>query len=90
MLAIITTAQFKRDARRMARRGKDPGKLQAVINRLVNQESLEARHRDHKLTGNYQDYRECHIEADWLLVYRTTPTELYLVRMGTHADLFKE
>lgn len=71
-------------------RGKDPSKLQAVLNKLVNQEPLELRHRDHKLTGNYRDYRECHIESDWLLIYRTTGTDLYLVRTDTHSDLFKE
>ena len=74
----------------MGRRGKDPSKLQAVLDKLVNQESLEAHHRDHRLTGNYRDYRECHIESDWLLIYRTTATELSLVRTGTHSDLFKE
>ena len=74
----------------MGRRGKDLGKLQAVLHKLVNQEPLEAHYRDHRLTGNYRDYRECHIESDWLLIYRTTATELYLVRTGTHSDLFKE
>ena len=52
--------------------------------------ALPEKNKDHQLTGNYSGYRECHIEPDWLLVYKQTPGELQLYRTGTHSDLFKK
>jgi len=49
---------------------------------------LEEKHRDHKLSGNYINHRECHIEPDWLLIYRLIGKEIHFVRTGTHSDLF--
>jgi mRNA interferase YafQ len=73
----------------MFRRGKNPDKLEAIVRILAQELSLEPRHFDHKLSGEYEGRRECHIEPDWLLVYISTTTELILERTGTHADLFE-
>lgn len=62
--------------------------LQQTIDTLRIPAPLPAKNRDHNLSGNYSRYRECHIEPDWLLIYKQTETELLLDRTGTHADLF--
>lgn len=62
--------------------------LQQVIDTLRIPDALPVKNRDHNLSGNYYGYRECHIEPDWLLIYKQTDTELRLDRTGTHADLF--
>lgn len=82
------TAQFKRDAKLMAKRGKDLGKLRTPVESLVTDGSLDERYRDHALVGGYKGSRECHIEPDWLLIYERSASELILIRTGTHADLF--
>jgi len=56
---------------------------------LANELKLDFKHRDHPLIGNYKGFRECHIESDWLLVYKVTDEEIIFVRTGTHADLFR-
>ena len=72
------------------KRGYDLDKIKTVITALANGETLDAKHRDHLLTGNYGGYRECHIEPDWLLVYQIVGGQLilFLARTGTHSDLF--
>ena len=57
--------------------------------RLKSNEKLEAKYKDHSLTGNWKGYRDCHIEPDWLLLYKITATNLFLVRTGSHSDLFE-
>ncbi len=57
---------------------------------LIRETHLPIRYRDHKLRGNWLNHREAHIEPDWLLVYRIDGAELYLVRTGSHSDLFRE
>ncbi len=89
MRSIRRDTQFKRDVKRLQKRGKDLGKLKHVIGLLINAEKLEPKHRDHQLKGLIKDCRECHIEPDWLLIYRIEGSELCLVRTGSHADLFK-
>jgi len=90
MLILATTRQFEKSAKLMKKRGKDLSKLQKVVKTLIEQETLPEKYKDHKLTGNFRDYRECHIEPDWLLIYRITRTHLYLAQTGTHSDLFKK
>jgi mRNA interferase YafQ len=90
MRQVRRTGQFKRDVKRMEKRGKDFSALREVIQRLATGESLEPRHRDHPLLGGYAGSRECHVQADWLLIYERTEDELVLVRTGTHSDLFGE
>ncbi|MBR1559824.1 MAG: type II toxin-antitoxin system YafQ family toxin [Clostridia bacterium] len=92
MLRIEFTRRMKRDAKRMQRRGKDMGKLTAILDRLARREALDERHRDHQLSGALADFRECHIEPDWLLMYQVHEDVLILsaTATGTHADLFDE
>jgi mRNA interferase YafQ len=86
--SIQTTKLFEKDVIKAQKRGKDLAKLKFVINELVNNKVLPTKYKDHKLTGNYIGFKECHIEPDWLLVYKIANNILYLVRTGTHADLF--
>jgi mRNA interferase YafQ len=88
MRSIRRDTQFKRDVKRLLNRGKDMNKMKAIIDRLVHAQELPARTRDHPLKGTLKDCRECHIEGDWLLIYRIEGSELCLVRTGSHSDLF--
>ena len=85
------TNQFKKDLKLAKKQGKDLNKLYEVIDLLAKGERLEARYRDHALTGNYQETRECHIEPNWLLVYEHINDVLVLMlyRLGSHSELFK-
>jgi len=85
---IRRDTQFKRDVKRLIKRGKDSNKLKKIINLLVNAETLPQENTDHQLKGVLRDCRECHIEPDWLFIYRIEGSELCLVRTGSHADLF--
>ncbi|MFT5349615.1 MAG: mRNA interferase YafQ [Planctomycetota bacterium] len=89
MLQIREGSRFRRDVKRLQRRDKDIGKLRAVIIELTNERFLDERYREHPLTGDWVNYRDCHIEPDWLLLYRITDNELQLARTGSHSDLFK-
>ena len=72
----------------MLRRHADMEKLKTVVEYLVQEIELPASYKNHNLTGNYTQHQECHIEPDWLLIYRIEENELCLVRTGTHSDLF--
>ena len=86
------TNRMKRDVRRAKKRGKDMRKLIAVLALLQSGQSLPDKHHDHALGGNLRDFRECHIEPDWLLMYQLFEDRLILSAAvtGTHADLFGE
>jgi mRNA interferase YafQ len=83
-----TTNSFDRDVKRARKRGKDISKLKAVMSKLTHEETLEARHRDHKLRGSNKAIRECHIDPDWLLMYHYEGAFIIFERTGTHSDLF--
>ncbi len=87
---IQRTSQFKKDYKLAVKRGCDISKLQEVIVLLASGESLPEVYKDHPLHGNYIGYRECHVESDWLLVYKISKNLLILslYRLGTHSDLF--
>ncbi len=87
---IVPSNQFRKDLKLAAKRGYNMDKIKAVISALASGETLDAKYRDHLLTGNYGGFRECHIEPDWLLVYQINGTSLilFLSRTGTHSDLF--
>jgi mRNA interferase YafQ len=70
------------------RRGKDMTKLRELILLLIEGEPLPPRYKDHSLGGDWIHHRDCHIEPDWLLLYKIDGADLYLVRTGTHSDLF--
>jgi mRNA interferase YafQ len=88
MLKPAYTKQFAKDIKKMFKRGKSQEKIKKVLSKLVNEERLNARYKDHKLIGNFKGRRECHIEPDWLLIYKTTEDEIIFERTGTHSDLF--
>jgi mRNA interferase YafQ len=87
MRAPSYTHQFKKDVRRMLKQGKDPAKIKTVMASLIDEEPLAEFYRDHILAGTFKDRRECHIEPDWLLVYKLAGDEIIFERTGTHADL---
>ena len=88
MLTPVYTNQFEKDLKKMLRRGKDAEKLKAVISMLVDEIPLPQKYRDHVLLGNFKARRECHIEPDWLLMYRVSEDKIIFERTGTHSDLF--
>lgn len=90
MYRIRPSTKFQKDLKKVQKRGYDISLLTTVLNILANGESLPSKYRDHNLTGNYKECRECHITPDWLLIYEILDDELilYLTRTGTHSDLF--
>ena len=90
MLKLETTVQFRRDYKRMIKRGCKRELIEKVIDTLLEEKALDPKHRDHELKGNYVGFRECHIQPDWLLVYMVDKDRLILTasRTGTHSDLF--
>ncbi len=90
MLTPIFTRQFNKDIKRMQKRGKNSEKIKIIVRSLIAEESLDPIHRDHKLIGNRHGRRECHIESDWLLIYKKEEGRLIFERTGTHSDLFQK
>ncbi len=90
MLEIVLSNQFKKDLKLAAKRGYKLELLEEAVDKIASNVKLEDKYRDHALTGNYVGFRECHIQSDWLLVYRIENTELilFLSRTGSHSDLF--
>lgn len=90
MLTIRYEKTFKKDFKRIIKRGYNIRLLEDVIEILASGQMLPEKYKDHNLTGNYYDCRECHITPDWLLIYKISNNELilYLTRTGTHSDLF--
>ena len=90
MREVVLSNRFKRDLKRAVRRGCDITLLEKTVNILAEGRFLPESSRDHSLTGKWKGYRECHIEPDWLLIYKAVENELILLlmRTGTHADLF--
>jgi len=89
MLELLTTRQFERDFIRQLKSGKDKKKFLEIINKLLNRQQLDNKHRLHKLKGDYKDCWECHIEPDWLLIYKKTDKAIIAERTGSHSELFK-
>ena len=89
MLKPIYTNRFLKDYEVVKRRGLNIEKLKEVINKLVCQEPLDPKLKDHSLLGNYANRRECHIEPNWLLIYKTSEQEIIFERTGSHSDLFR-
>ena len=87
--ALHYTNQFKKDFKRIQKQHKNLSVLKEVLAKLVEEQPLAEKFRDHALVGNYVGTRECHLEPDWLLIYRMEGNILSLVRTGSHAELFK-
>ena len=88
-LALLTTTRFEKDLKRVRKQGKDLDKLEQIIDLLQAQQPLPPPCRPHRLQGNWSDHWDCHVQPDWLLLYRFTEKALILVRTGSHADLFE-
>ena len=90
MYTLVFTNRMKRDLKLAKKRGKDISKLETVLEILLSGNDLPEIYKDHQLKGEMREFRECHIEPDWLLIYRKDDTELilYATATGTHADLF--
>ncbi len=88
MLDVRYSTKFKKDFKTCVKRRYKMERLQQVIDILRIPAALPPKNSDHNLSGNYAGYRECHVEPNWLLIYRQEENELLLHRTGTHADLF--
>lgn len=88
MLTPAFTKRFEKDLALSRKRNKDGNKLKAVMQSIVDEQPLPPKHRDHALSGDYAGRRECHVESDWLLIYKLQPGEVVFERTGTHSDLF--
>lgn len=89
MVSPVYTKQFEKDVKRAVRRGKNLEKFKIIARALLGGKTLDDIHRDHRLIGNYLGRRECHIESDWLLIYKMEEKQIIFERMGTHSDLYK-
>lgn len=89
-LKLVWTSKFKKEYKLAIKRGLDINLLDDTIRILASGQSLPEKYKDHPLSGNWNGYRECHIEPDWLLIYRIEDSILVLTltRTGTHSDLF--
>lgn len=92
MLKIRYENSFKRDYKKILKRGYKQESFEEVLGMLVNQKTLPQKYKDHPLYGNWGGFRECHIAPNWLLIYRINDNELELclTRTGTHSDLFSK
>ena len=90
MLTPVYTRQFERDLKRLKKRRKNTEKLKIILCSLIEEEELDPLHRDHKLIGNWLGRRECHVESDWLLIYKIEDDRIIFERTGSHTDLFRK
>ena len=90
MLKIRYLRKFKRDLKRLQKQGKDIEKFKTVVRLLCEGKELPPRYVDHPLKGEWADFRDCHIEPDWVLIYFKTESTLVLTlsRTGSHGDVF--
>ena len=89
MLEIVYSSQFKKDFKKVRKLPLPDLKIIFEVISILEQEViLDAKYRDHELSGNWSNFRECHIKPDLLLIYKTNVSELQLARLGTHSDLF--
>jgi mRNA interferase YafQ len=84
-----TTGQFDRDYSHAVKRGMKIEKLDTLMMMLINEDPLPPRNRDHALKGNFKGFRDCHIEPDWLLIYKVDGEAITFERTGTHSDIFR-
>ena len=87
-LVPVYTKQFEKDLKRCLKRNKRMEKYKLVAEALIEGQELDPIHRDHKLIGNFVGRRECHLESDWLLIYKLSEDRIVFERMGSYSDLF--
>jgi mRNA interferase YafQ len=85
---IFRKSQFKKDFKRILKQGKRLDELKAILKLLVAGKEIPEKYKDHQLTGNWKEFRELHIQPDWLLVYKIENDVLTLIRTGSHSELF--
>lgn len=88
MLKLIYSQRFEKDLKLAQRRGYKIEKFSKIVMLLLKAEALPPNLSNHQLKGDFKDCWECHIEPDWLLIYKKTAIAILLIRTGTHADLF--
>ncbi len=88
MFTPVYTKQFAKDVKKAKKRGKNLDKFKIIAETLLRGETLDELHRDHKLLGKYLGRRECHMESDWLLIYKIKDEQMVFERMGSYSDLF--
>ena len=88
MFKQIYTTKFSKDLIKALKRGKNINKIKQVLEMLAAGKILDPKYKDHNLVGNYSGRRECHIEPDWLLIYKIDKDQIIFERTGTHSDLF--
>ena len=88
MYQVVFTKRFKKDMKHSIRQGKDINQFKLIVKYLVSGKKLDAIFKDHQLIGNYVGRRECHIESDWLLIYKIENNLLICERIGSHSQLF--
>jgi len=91
MLELVVSSAFKTEVKKI-KNAKDKAELKLVLDTLLAEKVLAPKYKDHTLSGNYKNYRECHIKPDLLLIYKIEKSELILcaVHIGSHSDLFKK
>lgn len=89
MRTPVYTNRFERELKLMLRRGKEVEKFKAVARLLLAHETLPPRYQDHPLKGGFIGWRDCHLEPDWILIYRRESTQVIFGRTGTHSDIFR-
>ena len=90
MLILKTTKRFEKDYKKSIRSGRDMSRLKRVMTWIANQKPLPLELRDHKLIGNYQGRRECHLAGDWLLIYKLEEGVVVFERTGSHSELLNK
>ena len=90
MLTPVYHGSFKKDYKLMKKQKKDMNKLAEVMNSLINEHPLLPKHENHPLRGNYKNWWECHVEPDWLLIYRIEKSSQQVIfnRTGSHSELY--
>jgi len=90
MYTPVYTKQFARDVKKAQKRNKNLEKFKIIATTLLQGDPLDEIHKDHKLLGTYSGRRECHMESDWLLIYKIIEHKIIFERMGSHSDLFRK
>ncbi|HPC93825.1 MAG TPA: type II toxin-antitoxin system YafQ family toxin [Sedimentisphaerales bacterium] len=85
---LVWTGQFKKDYKRAKKQGRDLAHLRDIVEKLASGIPLPPKNYDHTLAGRWKKHRECHINPDWLLIYRIDGEDVILERVGSHSELF--
>jgi len=88
MLNLVVSNKFKKDLELKRKQNKDLSKIKEVLEIIRQGKIIKKKYKDHQLKGDMKDYRELHVEPDWLLVYKVDGDTLFLIRTGSHSELF--